>query len=393
MRYSIFEGNMERLEKKMIRIKNKCQKFGCDFHFEEVGEEYREIKDSDGNKITARFVIVEAEGIAKINGWRFIAAIDATENGNIINKAVDVEVPERYYNCELHCEHCNVNRPRKHVYIVQNMESGEFKMVGKACLKDFTHGMDADAVASYTSIFEELIQGETPISGCRIEKHYNTKEYMRFAAEVIRHFGYVKTDRNGESTKDKAAEYFGYYHGWYDSVWCREMKRRIKKEIDKYGIDSERAENYADVDNALAWLADQNEDNNYIHNLKIACSLEYINYKHFGILVSLFPTFNKDLEKQAKIRAEREAGLKSEYQGNIGDRINIEVSDMRVVTGWNTQFGYTYIYKITDNNGNIYTWKTQKGNIEDVVTIKGTVKAHNEYRGIKQTELTRCKIA
>ena len=30
---------------------------------------------------------------------------------------------------------------------------------------------------------------------------------------------------------------------------------------------------------------------------------------------------------------------------------------------------------------------------EDVKTIKGTVKAHKEYNGTKQTELTRCKCA
>ena len=76
MRYAIFEGNMERLEKKMIRIKNKCQKFGCDFHYEKVGEEYREIKDADGNDVTAKFILIDAEGIAKVNGWRFIASVD-----------------------------------------------------------------------------------------------------------------------------------------------------------------------------------------------------------------------------------------------------------------------------------------------------------------------------
>lgn len=392
MKYAIFEANMERLEKKMIRIQNKCRKFGCDFRFEKAGEEYREIKDEDGNTITAKFIIVDAEGIARVNGWRFIASVDATPNGNIINKAVDVEVPEKFYHCTPHCEHCNVNRFRKYLFIIQNEETGEFKMVGKSCLKDFTQGMDADAVASYMAMFEELIEGETPIEGCRIEQYYDTKEYMRFVVETIRHFGYVKSERCGDGTKDRAADYFGYYHGWFNSVWSKEIRKKIESDIQQYGIDAERAENYTEVENALAWLEDQDENNNYIHNLKVACSLDYIQYKHFGIIASLFPTFNKDLEIQAKIQAEKEAEKASDFQGNIGDRINIEVSEIRAVTGWNTQFGYIYIYKIIDNAGNVYTWKTQK-HINNIKSIKGTVKAHNEYRGVKQTELTRCKIA
>ena len=48
-----------------------------------------------------------------------------------------------------------------------------------------------------------------------------------------------------------------------------------------------------------------------------------------------------------------------------------------------------------DENGNVYTWKTSGGiycdESIDEVELKGTVKAHNEYRGVKQTELTRCK--
>jgi len=29
---------------------------------------------------------------------------------------------------------------------------------------------------------------------------------------------------------------------------------------------------------------------------------------------------------------------------------------------------------------------------ENKIFMKGTIKAHEEYKGVKQTELTRCKI-
>ena len=60
--FAIYEGNMERLEKKIKSIRNKCKKYGCDFHYAEVGEEFRTLEDEQGRIYTARFVLVEAEG-------------------------------------------------------------------------------------------------------------------------------------------------------------------------------------------------------------------------------------------------------------------------------------------------------------------------------------------
>jgi len=55
----------------------------------------------------------------------------------------------------------------------------------------------------------------------------------------------------------------------------------------------------------------------------------------------------------------------------------------------------SHIYKIIGEDGNVYTWKTGKFIDEEVsdMLITGTVKAHTEFRGIKQTELTRCRVA
>lgn len=104
MKYAIYEGNLDRLEKKLKRIFNKCKAYGCDFHYEQTGEEFRELKDEKGNKYTARFVLVEAEGTAVINDWEFVAELEHTEKGNIITGVAGIEVPERYYTTTPVCE-------------------------------------------------------------------------------------------------------------------------------------------------------------------------------------------------------------------------------------------------------------------------------------------------
>lgn len=118
MEYKIFEENMDRLEKKLNKIAAKCKKYGNEFVYEKVGEEYAEYKDENGSKYTVKYIIVNVEGKAVINNWKFIASVQHTEKGNIIKKCCEVEVPKRYYTSEPVCEHCNSKRSRKDTYIV-----------------------------------------------------------------------------------------------------------------------------------------------------------------------------------------------------------------------------------------------------------------------------------
>ena len=392
MRYPIYEGNLERLRKKMARIQNKCRKYNTDFRYEEVGEEFRKLKDYDGTFYMARFVIVEAEGVAIVNGWRFAATVEHTEKGNIIRAVCNIEVPDRYYTSDPICEHCNSHRRRKDTYIVMNEDTGDFKQVGKSCLADFTHGMSAEAVAQYTAAFEELIRGETPSEGSRITRYIKTEVFLRYIAETIRHFGYTKYDPYGTriSTFQRADRYYTVNNGGFRLD--EETRQRILSEMESCGFDAESAEAKKETSAALEWLKQQSETNTYMHNLKTACSLEYVTGKHFGIIASLFPAYNRELEREAERQRAAKAAKVSQWIGNVGERIEIHVESAACVTSWQTRFGCTRVYKFIDDAGNIYTWKTGVY-LEEVSTIKGTVKAHNEFRGAKQTELTRCRCS
>lgn len=381
MQYAIYEGNLEKIRSKVTRIRNKCRKYGTEFRFEEVGEEFRTFEGEHGETITRRFVIVEAEGVAKINGWRFIASVDHTENGNIINKAVaDVEIPERYYNATLTCEHCGT--PLKYAFIVMS-DGGEFKMVGRSCLKDFTGGMSAEGVAHYASLFDDLIESEEPHTGGGYAKEYIARdEWLAYVAETVRIYGYVKSD-GYSGTRSKAMDFYKVDHHQMRGDYAAQ----IRLEEDEIGFNPKNPESIAMANEALAWIADQPEENNFMHNLKVACSLKWLDYSHTGITAALFPTWRKDLERQEVAKRERA----SEWVGTIGERITIAVADYYCVTSWETQWGWTGIYKITDTDGNVYTWKTSGDIPEGTTTIKATVKEHSEYRDVKQTEITRCK--
>ena len=84
----------------------------------------------------------------------------------------------------------------------------------------------------------------------------------------------------------------------------------------------------------------------------------------------------------------------------LGDRLTIQVDRVKCITSWDSCFnGYTptttYVWKIVDVEGNVFTWKTATFLDEEnpPASIKGTVKEHKVFRDVEQTELTRCKVA
>lgn len=88
----------------------------------------------------------------------------------------------------------------------------------------------------------------------------------------------------------------------------------------------------------------------------------------------------------------------SSYVGNIGDKIEVKAK-LTKCHSYDSTFNHhtvtTFINIFTDEAGNVYVWKSTAyfdAGLDDQVILKGTVKDHSEYNGIKQTILTRCKV-
>ena len=403
--YRILEDNMDRLQKKLTRIRTKCNKYGCDFVYREVGEEFAEVRDPEtGVKETCKFILVECEGTAKVNGWRFAATLEHHENGNIVRKLIDsVEIPEKYFTCAPGCDHCNAKRHRKDTYVIYNEETKEFKQVGSSCLCDFTHGFDAEAAAAYIALFDELIKGEAPSAGYHPTSYYEVKDVLRYAFTLVNHLGYKPSDYEGPDMNTKWATLSNIQ---YDNNSGSGLMPATKEEIENYrnrfhpDFNSEKL--LKTVDDAIQFVKDNEEDwNSYMHNLKTLIAEEHITYKNFGYMVSLVPTYNKHMQKvtEAAERAkqyEAEARV-SEFVGKEKDRITISnVKSVTCVYSWETMYGMTLRYKIVDTDGHVFMWDSSSGIRDDegleVVSIVGTVKKHDEWNGIKQTWLTRCRV-
>ena len=106
-------------------------------------------------------------------------------------------------------------------------------------------------------------------------------------------------------------------------------------------------------------------------------------------------------EYVAKLQDEYKARTapKTEFFGAVGQKVELVLSLERR-SSYETQWGTATIYAFVDDKGRHFIWKTStwleamdNANAGDKFILKGTIKEHSEYKGRKQTVLTRCKIA
>lgn len=92
-------------------------------------------------------------------------------------------------------------------------------------------------------------------------------------------------------------------------------------------------------------------------------------------------------EKKAIRAAENSA---SQYIGNVGDRLTITLN-IDWIKNFEGNFGPITIVGLRDKSGNIVIYKGSAalGEKGEAVTVKATIKAHNEREGVKQTIISR----
>ena len=396
--YKILEANMNRLTKKLETIRNKCKKYGCDFYFNVVDTCYQDVKLEDGYTITAKFNIVEAEGTAVINNWKFVGTIEHHAESNIIRNSTDLVIPTRYYNAPCVCEHCNTIRTRKDTYLVYNEETQEFKQVGHTCLQDFTSGMSAELVAQYIALFDVLIQGEAPAPGCRVESYFDLTDVLCYALEICKHFGYIKYDpdhvADNPTTKEMTLDCLDRFERGRKNRYNEYLEDLLPANFSAYSEESKQKAQ--DIMNYFKNADDSASD--YIHNLKIIASEGCTSARNLGYSVSMVPSYRREMEKAEedvkRAKAHDTEKAESQFVGKVGDKISINVASATCVYSSESIYGMQYLYKFVGTDNNVYMWSTSNW-IEDtdrVESIKGSVKNHEEFRGVKQTILTRCKV-
>lgn len=396
MVYAIYEEFFPDVEKKLNRIAKKCMKHGNPFTYEVKGEEIREQVNQDHLDITEyfKFILVEVEGTAKIDDWECVAVIDIHEVGNIIRRInTEVEIPERFKTTENICEHCNSKRNRKSLFVIHNVHTEEWKQVGGDCLKLYTGGLNLEYVVAFIDGITELEEMNGKMGGAYSKPYYSVENVLAYAVEIIAKTGYFNSNSNCPTKR--LVKHMAMADRGRKISHVNEELLNANLSIRFSSKDFNKEETIPYVEEIINYYSNIEDDSDFSHNIKVLLNLGYVQPKDFGFLSYLPEGYAKHIQKEIERAKQMEEN--HEHFGEVGKRYkDCEIQNIEIISSWETEWGVTCVYKITLVDGEILTWKTNKAvyteSDEEFDKITFTVKGHGEYKGVKQTEVTRCKV-
>ena len=349
---------------------------------------------------------IPEEAVFAEDNWAFGGSVEPSgvEGKNFVNvnlpgKDLGFIVPTRYFSSNpCTCDYCKTNRKRNKTYLVVNRETGEWKQLGKECLKLFVTGIDVDAIATFESFIKEAEDAANPAD----EFFYNRRfkfvkiaDALALACAVYRERGYLATRdsvgnpndfSNNNIVQRKLAQQYGY-----DSEFLN-ISNSVRNEIDEIAVKTDTAIAKEDTEVAIE-MVKRFPDEPYYNNLKVIVENEYIPLNKLGLLVSIPKAIDRYEEEKKRQEEKERLATKSNYIGSVGDKIEVDFVSGREAACCETQFGLLHIYEFKDASGNVIVWKSSSGKeIPESGKISGTVKAHEEYNGVKQTVILRAKI-
>ena len=341
------------------------------------------------------------EAVFAENNWAFGGSVEPSgvEGKNFVNvnlsgKDLGFIVPSKYFTANpCTCDYCKTNRQRNKTYLVVNRETGEWKQLGKECLKLFVTGIDVDAIATFESFIKEAECAANPIDEFfynRRFKFVKVADALALAYAVYCERGYLATRDSVGNSNDlcnknivqrKLTQQYGYNNDLLNITDSTRGK-----------IDAMTFKTDINVEDAISDV-EQLPDDIYYNNLKVIVANEYVPLDKLGLLASIPKAIERYKEEKKRQEERERLAAESNYLGSVGDKISVNFVFGREVACCETQFGLLHIYEFKDANGNIVVWKSSSSkNIPESGVVAGTVKAHEEYNGIKQTVILRAKI-
>lgn len=372
-------AELQATQAKLAKINDRATKRGFTGRIELTVErvEVTRVDDFGFTRTEILFDVALTGEAPKFNGWTFLATLDWDQHAGLITRTVPgVEAIDRGALKEGWCDHCRTTRQRNQTYLVRH-DDGRQLQVGSTCIKDFL-GWNAHVTLIYQDdLTEEL--GFGSFGG--VADAVDTRYAMAVAWALIKLDGYRPASSFDGTTKGDVIDVL-----WPPSGLT--MKRR--QELARIRELADEAMQRADE--CIAWVLNDMEGfGEYVKNLKAVVAADYVTMRNIGLLASAPQAWAKALNRTLI----QKAATTSQWIGAEGDKVTFTatINDIRYVP---SHFGPSIVlYTMQTPDGNVVKWFSSNGSLGDKVgetfTLKATIKALEEFRGVKQTLVTRAK--
>ncbi len=395
---TILAGRAAEARDRVKKMEKKAKRYGVEFAatFGPVYQEERlQHEGSDWGqrpkKIMVNVLDVTVTGeTPKVGEFEFLASIELTPAGNFVDLAPGVEIDARYRDTDGHCDHCKSNRPRKNVFAVRNMETGEELQVGRTCLRDFLGTDDPKTVIGKFKFWRDFNDSEEGFESFGRAEWCESLEYLlAMTNAVIRLYGWA--------SKGAAEASYGKITATIEYIWTLYSDDKYSKETARE-IKDERRESDDDVAReVIEWVRTSTADSDYMHNLRVAFADDMlITTKRTALAISAVSSMHRAKERELKRTEMQKANRDSKHQGMVKERLKdleltLESNRSMGDNGW----GPTSLLKFKDVTGNLFCWFTgsdPRMEIGQSMIADGTVKSHKDFHGILETQLTRVTV-
>lgn len=306
-------------------------------------------------------------------GWTFAASVEALDTGKNIFHGDSKGIPAHYSASGHACEHCNQNRRRNASYVLRS-DAGAFKQVGSTCINDFLGGNHLPVFTFLSNARETLREFES-FANASITS-VSVIDTLVASAATVREHGFVKkTGYEGDGAFPTAS----LVESFLVDVRNPQRFQPNITEADEVKAESVRA-----------WLVNHvDTQSDYLQKLIDLAAASNVSTRNIGILASAITAYDREMDKKTQALASP-----SNHVGTVGKRetFTVSLTGCKVLPDYG--YGCSNLYSFKDVDGNVIKWKTQGDfDFPDSFKLVGSVKKHGEWNGVKETELTRCKLA
>lgn len=396
--YKCLGTDFDRLSARVKSISNTIARYGYELTFKELERNIETLPMYAVDGSTKVFQgLVNAEVVYytfampdfKVGNYTPIALIEHsvvcqggdedTKKGNMIrwfDQRFYKEIPEvtrKLWEYELqgHCDDCHDRYLRQKTVMLRNDDDGSYRQIGMSCLKRYLGITAFNVIQNFKNVTELIDQDQ--------QSFYMTTEHMdkvylptvRYLAACCMQIEMDKGYQNKCITSTKAFTHC-----------IKTASDKLELELAPYMKKAQEIKSFFEKIN-IDDLGD------FESNVAIAVRKEYSDSSG---LVAYAPVLYAKMLAAAEEKARAaESGAKSEYLGQEkGYLFDIDVTVRGCLT-LETQWGYSnMITMVQDDTDNQLIWFTTTAYFEVGTKLhinKARIKAHKEYKGVKQTQI------
>jgi hypothetical protein len=307
---------------------------------------------------------------------------------NLVNNVPGKTIPGEFAKVVNKCDHCQHKRHRTETFVVKNRDTEELKSIGRNCIRDFL-GHDPSSLLWIYEAIQELSDEDdwgSEYGGGNATHAFELVRILAWSIKCIENDGWVSGSMANlnESLTPTSSRVARILHDakpfdWSELQWRDWLSDRMYTDAD---MDTARL--------AIEWAKGLSGEG-WAQNANLIARVGMAGHKELGLACSIAACYLRSVN-DAKMAAKEKALEIDEYFGEVGKRYQMEVNVIRIIP-CEGQFGTTGLHIMRSKEGHSLKWFSSGEWLKEgeTVVVKGTVKEHSEYKGKKQTSLSRVK--